>query len=117
MTAPTVEQLRVEQPADPTFAINRDRLRSLRSVDQHRVRRNEAGLDVLTQSDSSTGFGSRVKAKELWQAGLVVLAVDNFYQLTDVGRRRVAQTTAEHDAMRPGGPPTTRPRGSATADR
>ena len=105
MTAPTDEQLRTPQPDNPTFPINRERLRTLNLVDRRRVRRTDGGHDATT----GAGHGSRIRVWDLWQAGLIVLAGDNYYRLTEFGRRHRQEAITQYDTQRAGSIPTTRP--------
>jgi hypothetical protein len=109
VTDPTDEQLRTPQPEDPTFTVNRDRLRVLNCVVQGRVRRTRGGKDTVAPPNDSAGFGSRIRVCDMWAAGLLVLAAGDYYDLTAAGARRRQQAITEYDAQRAGGAATTRP--------
>lgn len=99
MSTPTQEELSTVQ-AETGLNVNRDRLRVMDYVDTHRARRNHAGRDVLTPANGSAGYGSMLggKVRELWAAGLAVLAGDGYYVLTDAGQRRRDEAKAGYAA-------------------
>jgi hypothetical protein len=103
VTAIPQDQLVQPQPGNDDLSVNRERLRLLDEVAFGLCRRNVTGLDVRVPGGQRTGYPSRLggKIRELWQAGLVVLAADGHsYRLTPYGERRREQARQHYSDLR-----------------